>query len=437
MRPLRPGRKEAGQRGFALLLVFAMAAAIAIMMYLEFPRVTFEHQRDKEALLMDRGKQFIRAIDLYQRKLKKYPQTLDDLEGAQNIRFLRRRYADPMTGSDEWRLVHVDAGGQYTDSKVHKKAGALDKQDNGPSILASTVQGIGAQATVIDLSGQTTSPALQRRASDRISPGSTPGQAASGAGPDGTVQPESGSEAAPDSTQSDNQAPAASTAVTPAPVQGGGFRNPFMPPGVSAPIGSQQAQTGSGSTDQAAAGSNPLSNAPQSNAAGSGQPLTPFAGGGAAGTGAAAGQSGTGSGLLSTPGGFGTAPPTPPAIQQIQQILGSQRGGATASGTGTGTGAGAGTAMGPSALGAGLVGVASKKEQPSIRAYKGQSNYSLWEFVFDPRESTPNKPGAGGAGATAAGAATGAAGNPSGSSGTGVFGGMSGGSPAPAGPSGN
>ena len=140
--------------------------------------------------------------------MKKYPQTLDDLEGAQNIRFLRRRYTDPMTGSDEWRLVHVDASGQYTDSKVHKKAGALDKQDNGPSILASTVQGIGAQATVIDLSGQTTSPALQRRASDRISPGTTPGQAASGAGPDGTVQPESGSEAAPDSTQSDNRAAA-------------------------------------------------------------------------------------------------------------------------------------------------------------------------------------------------------------------------------------
>ncbi|MGO9242368.1 MAG: hypothetical protein ACLQBJ_16315 [Bryobacteraceae bacterium] len=436
MRPLRPGRKEAGQRGFALLLVFAMAAAIAIMMYLEFPRVTFEHQRDKEALLLDRGRQFIRAIDLYQRKLKKYPQTLDDLEGAQNIRFLRRRYTDPMTGSDEWRLVHVDAGGQYTDSKVHKKAGALDKQDNGPSILASTVQGIGAQATVIDLSGQTTSPALQRRASDRISPGSTPGQAASAAGPDETVQPESGSEAAPNSSQSDNQAPAASTAVTPAPVQGGGFRNPFLPPGVSAPTGAQQVQTPSGSTDQAAAGSSLLSNAPQSNAPGSGQPLTPFAGTGAAGTGAgaAAGQSGTGSGFLSQSGGFGT-PPTPPAIQQIQQILGSQRGGATASGTGMGTGAG--TSMGPSALGAGLVGVASKKEQPSIRAYKGQSNYSLWEFVFDPRESAQNKSGAGGAGGTAPGAATGAAGNPSGSSSTSVFGGMSGGTPAPAGPSGN
>ena len=133
-------------------------------------------------------------------------------------------------------------------------------------------------------------------------------------------------------------------------------------------------------------------------------------------------------------GGFGT-PPTPPAIQQIQQILGSQRGGATASGTGMGTGAG--TSMGPSALGAGLVGVASKKEQPSIRAYKGQSNYSLWEFVFDPRESAQNKSGAGGAGGTAPGAATGAAGNPSGSSSTSVFGGMSGGTPAPAGPSGN
>jgi len=88
-----------------------------------------------------------------------------------------------MTGSDEWRLIHVDAAGQYTDSKVHKKAGALDKVDNGPSILASTVQGIGASATLIDQSGEASSPAMQRRASDRIIPGSAPGAGASGGTP--------------------------------------------------------------------------------------------------------------------------------------------------------------------------------------------------------------------------------------------------------------
>jgi hypothetical protein len=174
------------------LLVFAMAAAIAILIYLEIPRVAFEHQREQEGLLVDRGEQFIRAIQLYAKKLNKYPQTLDDLDKSQNIRFLRRRYKDPMTGSDEWRLIHVDTAGQYTDSKVHKKAGALDTVDKGPSVLASTIQGIGAGATLIDQSGEANSPALQRRASDRIIPGTAPGAGASGGNPDGSAQPAEG-----------------------------------------------------------------------------------------------------------------------------------------------------------------------------------------------------------------------------------------------------
>jgi type II secretory pathway pseudopilin PulG len=171
----RPARKRERvprrERGFALLLVFALAASVAILIYLEIPRVAFERQRDKEALLIDRGEQYARAIELYARKMNKYPQTLDDLEKAQTVRFLRRRYKDPMTGKDEWRLVHMNANGQYVDSKVHKAAGALDKQDSGPSILASKFQGVGASATVISQDGQGASAALQKRASDRISPG--------------------------------------------------------------------------------------------------------------------------------------------------------------------------------------------------------------------------------------------------------------------------
>ena len=40
------------QRGFALLLLFVMAAAIAITLYKELPRVAFEAQRNKEQLLI-------------------------------------------------------------------------------------------------------------------------------------------------------------------------------------------------------------------------------------------------------------------------------------------------------------------------------------------------------------------------------------------------
>src|SRR5690348_8969493 len=105
-----------GESGFALLLIFAMAAAVAVMLYMELPRVAFEAQREREQLLIERGEQYQRAIQLYFRKFKNYPGSLDALENSNNIRFLRRRYADPLTGKDEWRLIHVGPGGVFTDS---------------------------------------------------------------------------------------------------------------------------------------------------------------------------------------------------------------------------------------------------------------------------------------------------------------------------------
>src|SRR2546427_8672532 len=113
-------RREEQQRGFAMLLVFVMAAAVAITLYRERPRVAFEAQRNKEELLIERGEQYSRAIQLYVRKWKKYPQTIEELESTNQIRFLRKRYVDPMTGKSEWRVVHVGPGGVFTDSLVHK-----------------------------------------------------------------------------------------------------------------------------------------------------------------------------------------------------------------------------------------------------------------------------------------------------------------------------
>src|SRR5262249_32688913 len=86
------------ERGFAILLLFVMAAAIAITLYKELPRVAFEAQRDKEQLLIERGEQYSRSIQLYVRKWKKYPATIEELESTNQIRFLRTRYNDPMTG---------------------------------------------------------------------------------------------------------------------------------------------------------------------------------------------------------------------------------------------------------------------------------------------------------------------------------------------------
>jgi hypothetical protein len=108
------------ERGFALLIVFLMAAVVAFTLYRQLPRVAFESQRDKEELLMERGQQYQRAIQLYVFANRRFPVKIEDLEDTNAKRYLRRRYVDPLTGKDEWRLIHVGVGGILTDSLVQK-----------------------------------------------------------------------------------------------------------------------------------------------------------------------------------------------------------------------------------------------------------------------------------------------------------------------------
>jgi hypothetical protein len=136
------------ERGYALLFVFLMAAVVALYLYTQLPRVAFESERDKEQTLIDRGEQYKRAIQLYVGALKKYPQKIEDLENTNEKRYLRRRYIDPMTGKDEWRLIHVNAAGQLTDSLVQAApCGALAPGSGTPGSTASSTPSSGASTT--------------------------------------------------------------------------------------------------------------------------------------------------------------------------------------------------------------------------------------------------------------------------------------------------
>jgi len=160
----RPPRNP--ESGYALLFVYMMAASLAIMLYMEIPRVAFEAQRDKEQLLIDRGEQYKRAIQLYVRKYNRFPPDIDALEKTQNLRFLRKQYLDPMTGKNEWRLIHVGPGGVFTDSKVY---GQQKKDAAGaPQTFITEMQSIGGSSS----SNQSVNLATRRRPSD--DPG-TPG----------------------------------------------------------------------------------------------------------------------------------------------------------------------------------------------------------------------------------------------------------------------
>ena len=176
-------KRRRDESGFAMLLVFVLAAAIAIGLYMEMPRLAFESQRQREHLLISRGEQYKRGIQLFYRKYHTYPQNLDDLETTRNMRFLRRRYKDPMTGKDEWRLIHVGPGGQLTDSLVQPlPQPGQPGQSNQGNATASNATPDGSQPqtgtgpTIDPATGQPVNPGLNmalRRPSDRQIGGGT------------------------------------------------------------------------------------------------------------------------------------------------------------------------------------------------------------------------------------------------------------------------
>ena len=102
----RQSRKKQKERGYVLLTLLLAVSVLIIMMAVVLPDIIFELKRDREEELIHRGVQYSRAIRNYVKKFGRYPTRIEDLENTNNIRFLRRRYKDPITGKD-FKLLHV------------------------------------------------------------------------------------------------------------------------------------------------------------------------------------------------------------------------------------------------------------------------------------------------------------------------------------------
>ena len=74
---LTKSARRSGQRGSALMIVFAFAAIVAIMLYKELPVAAFEARRNKEELLVERGNEYKRAVKLYVRKFQTFPASIE------------------------------------------------------------------------------------------------------------------------------------------------------------------------------------------------------------------------------------------------------------------------------------------------------------------------------------------------------------------------
>ncbi|MBM3812867.1 MAG: hypothetical protein FJW20_14675 [Acidimicrobiia bacterium] len=409
-------RRRREQRGFALLFVFMMAAAVAILLYREMPRVVFEGQREKEQLLIDRGEEYKRAIQLYVRSQKKYPASLDELEKMMDMRFLRRRYKDPLTGKDEWRVINIDAAGALTNSLVEKPpdpfGGDKDKEKK------ETEQQAGVFGVQMGLPGPQNDAAAMfaRRGGDRpaiiagqqgqfppydpnapynpnqpydpnapppppqptdpnqqpVEGQPLPGQPYPGLPPQPGQQPFPGQPVFPG--QPFPQQPGQPIQIQPGqpfPQQPGG-----LPPGQPSPFPfpALQPQPGQpGVFTPVVPGQPGLTP----------QPFNPFGG---APTQPANSQTGGAVQRAAVPG---AAPGSNQAIDLIQRLLTTPRAG----------GPPGGAQAQPQGMGAGVAGVASTAEGVGIKIYNEREKFKEWEFVYDFRK---DKSGA---------AATGQAGN--------------------------
>ena len=100
-------RRLAGQKGYLLLAVMLVVTIMLIVLAIEAPRIGQQIQREKEEELIHRGKEYASAIRKFYRKNGAYPLSLEQLEDTNHMRFLRKRFKDPMTADGEWKLIHV------------------------------------------------------------------------------------------------------------------------------------------------------------------------------------------------------------------------------------------------------------------------------------------------------------------------------------------
>jgi type II secretory pathway pseudopilin PulG len=129
-----------------MVLVFMMAVMMLALIAVA-PRVAQQTKRDREEEMIHRGAQYARAIQRFYRKFKRYPNTIEQLENTNHLRFLRKRYADPMVEDGKWKFLHpgdVKIGGG---ANVGTPVSAMASGTQQPTGLAGTNPGASLTGT--------------------------------------------------------------------------------------------------------------------------------------------------------------------------------------------------------------------------------------------------------------------------------------------------
>jgi type II secretory pathway pseudopilin PulG len=322
-------RGPGNERGYALITILFFLGVVAIMLARSLPRDAMRAQRTREETLIYRGEQYARAVELYFREHQRYPESLRDLEETDGVRFLRRRYRDPITGEDEWRLIKMGTDGRFEDSLVY------DTERDDPTGRKPTpaAQAFATAQAAIANPQQQAAPQRQSAAPDNPFAtgnqpygGAFPGQLAGGANP---AQPQFG----PDGQ----------------PIPGGTEDYSQVRP--------DQVPLNAGQVGRNTPGIDPRTNRPEQAQPSGFQP----------------------------PAGFGPQSLSPQAGELLSNLLTRPRPGGLAGLQGQTAPQQAGG--GPQAsFQEGIAGVASTSERSGVKVYKDRELYKEWEFVYDYRQ---------------------------------------------------
>lgn len=109
--PTRPTTPRAtpklppAEDGFMLLGLIVAIAIILLTLSVAASKVAFSLHREREEESVRRANQYVRAIQLYYKKLGHYPSSIQQLENTNNVRYLRKEFVDPLTGKADWRII--------------------------------------------------------------------------------------------------------------------------------------------------------------------------------------------------------------------------------------------------------------------------------------------------------------------------------------------
>jgi type II secretory pathway pseudopilin PulG len=148
--------RNRSERGYILLMLMLFIALLAIAAGALAPTIAFRVRRDREEEMIHRGVQYSRAIRHFVKKTGRYPTRMEELENTNNIRFLRKRYKDPITGKD-FKLLHVGdvqltgASGAGIGMAAAAMAGNAGGAGGAAALMgaAAMMAGAGAQAAPI------------------------------------------------------------------------------------------------------------------------------------------------------------------------------------------------------------------------------------------------------------------------------------------------